>query len=320
LTKGRHGKLADLKGSNLDGANLEMANLPFANLQSASLKGAYLQGSNFRKANLMRINLCGAKLAGADFEGANLSGADLSFAECKGTSFVNANLSGTNFIKADLVDVDFKGSNLQGANFKNASSAFSDMRAANLKNASFEGTYLREVKLDGAYFKDIIFEKTKYQKAKGYRPFFSSTKENEQKLSETDFTYQAINRQLSDSSTNHRTKKEGLFVDSIVIDQAMIEDALRGLIGKLKSNISDDQVKALFKKQYGIKKIDKVDFERGNVVFQNEQVSFKLDFLISCSLSLLIDRSGKCTVASSSNKSMTTNTTAMGDGSTNRSY
>jgi uncharacterized protein YjbI with pentapeptide repeats len=320
LTMGRSGQLAELKGCNLDGANLEMANLPFANLQSASLKGAYLQAANFRKANLKRINLCGARLDGADFEGANLAGADLSFTVCSGTNFVNTNLAGSNFIRADLSDANFKGSNLHGANFKNANISFADMKKANLQNVNFEGTYLNESNFDGPYLKGINFKKNKSQKTNSYRAFSSEPKENEQELSDTDFTYQDLNHLISDSAINMSTKKEDLILDSIAIDQAMLEEALRGLIDKIKSNISNDHVKEIFKERYGIEEIDKIDFERGDIVSQNEQVSFKLDFLISCTLSLIIDRSGKCTVASSSNKLMTSNAGEATDGSTNQNY
>lgn len=284
LTKGRSGKLAELICRNLDGANLEMANLPFAHMQSASLKGAYLQGSNFRKAKLKGINLCGARLDGADFEGADLSGADLSFSICKGTSFVNSNLSDSKFVKADLLDVNFKGTNLQGANFKNANISYSDLSKANLKNVKFEGTHLDETNF--------------------IRKHFSDAKENDLKLSETNFTIQDLNQLISESGRNIKSKKEDMLVDSIAIEQALLEEALRGLIDKIRSNVSDDQVKAIFKEQYGIEKIDGINFERGDVVSLSEQVSFKLDYQISCTLSLLIDRSGKCTVKSSSNKLM----------------
>jgi hypothetical protein len=228
--------------------------------------------------------LCGARLDGADFEGADLSGADLRFTICKGTSFVNSNLSSSKFVKADLLDVNFKGTNLQGANFKNANISYYDLSKANLKNVKFEGAYLDETNFTSKHFSDA--------------------KENELKLSETDFTIQDLNKLISESGIKIAPKKEDVLVDSIAIDQALLEEALRGLIDKIKSNISDDQVKEIFKEQYGIEKIDRINFERGDVVTKNEQVSFKLDSLISCTLSLLIDRSGKCTVSSSGNTIM----------------
>ena len=284
LTKGRSGKLAELIGRNLDGANLEMANLPFADMQSASLKGAYLQGSNFRKAKLKGVNLRGARLDGADFEGADLSGADLSFAICKGTSFVNSNLSDSKFVKADLSDANLEGANLQGAAFNSAKISNSSLSEAELENDTFERAHLNETNFS--------------------REFFPAAKENGPKLSEADFTYQDLDKLLSESSINIKPKREEMLVNSIVIDQAMLEEALRGLIDRIKSNISDDQVKAIFQEQYGIEKIDRIDFESGNVVAKNEQVSFKLDFQVSCTMSLLIDRGGKCTVSSADDTMM----------------
>ena len=78
----------------------------------------------------------------------------------------------------------------------------------------------------------------------------------------------------------------------------------RELINKIRSNINDDKVKAIYKEKYGIEKIDRIDFEKGDIVTHNEQVSFKLDFKISSPLSLLVDRKGNCTVFSSDNKLM----------------
>jgi hypothetical protein len=88
-------------------------------------------------------------------------------------------------------------------------------------------------------------------------------------------------------------------VESISINQDMIEAAFRELIDKIKSNINDDQVKAICKEQYGIDKIDKIDFDHGNIVTHEDQVSIKLDFKISHTLSLLIDRKGNCIIPSS---------------------
>jgi len=266
--------------------------------------------------------LCGAKLDGADFEGADLAGVDLSFTVCSGTNFVNANLADSNFIKADLSDANFTGSNLQGANFKNANLSFSDMRKANLQNVNFEGTHLNESHFNGTYLKDSNFEKKVSQKANSNKALFSESesKENELEPSDTDFTNQDLKKLISDSSLNMKTKKEDIEVGTIAIDQAMLEEALRVLIDKIKSNISNDHVKEIFQERYGIEKIGKIEFERGDIVSQNAQLSFKLDFLISCRLSLIIDRRGECTVASSSNKLMDSNKGETAGGSTIQNY
>ncbi len=77
------------------------------------------------------------------------------------------------------------------------------------------------------------------------------------------------------------------------VDSGMIEEAIVDLVKKIKSNIQLDQVKAICKHQHGIEKIDKIDFEHGDIVPHNDQVAFKLDYKISYKLSLLLDRKGK---------------------------
>ena len=304
LSRGRSGKLANLKDFGLDGVNLEMANLPFAEMQSASMKGSFLQGANFRKAKLMHVQLSGARLDGADFEEADLSDSDLSFSISVGTNFSDANLRGCNFVGAKLVDVNFKGADLRGANFKNATLSFVDMREANLDNASFEGTNLDGANFEGAYLKGVNFDKTKYQSADFDGAIFSDPLANRMELPEIELTDLDLYNLISDSAIKFWTKKEDLSVDSISIDNAMIEDAFHQLIDKIRSNISEDQIKAICKEQHGIDKIERVDFEKGNLVSHESQVSIKLDFKISHTLSLLIDRKGNCSIPSYSNASM----------------
>ena len=72
-----------------------------------------------------------------------------------------------------------------------------------------------------------------------------------------------------------------------------IEEAVSDLIEKVKSNIQFDQVKAICAHKHFIEKIDKIDFKHGDIVTNNGQVAFKLDFKISYNLSLLLDRKGK---------------------------
>ena len=82
-------------------------------------------------------------------------------------------------------------------------------------------------------------------------------------------------------------------MDLNAVNPGMIEKAVSDLIEKVKSNIQLDQVKAICKHQPDIEKIDKIDFEHGDIVTHNGQVAFKLDFKISYNLSLLLDRKGK---------------------------
>ena len=82
-------------------------------------------------------------------------------------------------------------------------------------------------------------------------------------------------------------------MDLNAVNPDMIEEAVSDLIEKVKSNIQFDQVKAICKPQDFIEKIDKIDFKHGDIVTNNGQVAFKLDFKISYNLSLLLDRKGK---------------------------
>jgi uncharacterized protein YjbI with pentapeptide repeats len=298
LSKGRSGKLADFRNNSLDGVNLEMANLPFAEMQSASLKGAYLQGANFRKAKLMQAKLTGARLDGADFEEANLPGADLRFSVCTGANFTGANLRRSNFVGAKLEYANFNGADLRGANFKNTNLSFVDLREANLENVNFEETNLDEAKFEGANLKGVNFEKTIYQKSEFSGAIFSDPIINGLKVNETGFTELDFKNLISKSGTPVKTKKEHLSVDSIAINQDMIEVAFRELIDKIKSNITDDQLKAICVEHYGIDNIDRIDFERGNIVTHGDQISIKLDFKISHTLSILIDRKGNLNIPS----------------------
>jgi uncharacterized protein YjbI with pentapeptide repeats len=249
----------------------------------------------------MQATLSSARLDGADFEGATLSGADLRFSVCTGANFTDANLYGGNFVGATLEDANFNGADLREANFKNANLSFADMRGANLENVNFEGTNLDEVKFEGANLKGANFEKTIYQKSDFSGAIFSDPIINGLNLNETGFTEHDFKSLISKSGTPVKTKKEDLSVDSIAINQDMIEAAFRELIDKIKSKINDDQVKAICKEQYGIDKIERIDFDHGNIVTHGDQVSIRLDFIITHTLALLIDRKGNCIIPSSGN-------------------
>ena len=84
-------------------------------------------------------------------------------------------------------------------------------------------------------------------------------------------------------------------MDSNPIDPGMVEQAFIGMIEKIRSNIHLDQLKAMCKHQNDIEKIDKIEFEQGDIVPHNGQVACRLDFKIyfSHNYSLLLDRKGK---------------------------
>jgi len=303
LSLGKTGRLADCESWNLDTANLEMANLPFAKFHFASLRNANLSGVNFRQAELFKINLINANLDGADLEGANLSKGDLSFSKCTGANFTDANLEGANFNGANLHKANFTRAILRGANFNGANLSFAEMVDANIEGANFRRAKIEAANFSGANLDKANFEQTnlsvynlaEYSPESDFKdtgiseplPYEKTSPESVKKNHKLDKA--TLNR-----GSNIKPAKEDLFVDSNskTINPDMIDEAVIDMVEKVKSNIHLDLVKAICKHKHGIEKIDKIDFENGDIVTHNDRVAFKLDFKISYNLSLLIDRKG----------------------------
>ena len=307
LSERKKGRMANFDGWNLDGVILELANLPFARFQSASLKAAFLEGINLRQAKLMRANLSEARLAGADFEGAEISGADLSFVECEGANFTNANLVEVNFQGANLDETCFKGANLRRANFKNAVLSYAEMNGADIEGAKFDGAKIVGTDFKGTALERIHLEKTSFEGTHPRDFVLEPAKPQSVNLDEEDFFNLIMNEEESPnagaakhyfekSNSNQRplTKesKKNLSVDSNFINQKRVADAVGDLIKKVNSSIDPNQVIAICKSRYGIEKIDKIDFEGGDIVARNGQVTFQLNFKISHKLTIFIDRHG----------------------------
>ena len=85
-------------------------------------------------------------------------------------------------------------------------------------------------------------------------------------------------------------------MDSNVINQNRIAEAVGDLIKKVTSNIDPNKLRAICKPHYDIEKIDKIDFERGDIIAQNDQLTFQLDYKISHKLTVFIDRQGNIKV------------------------
>jgi hypothetical protein len=81
-------------------------------------------------------------------------------------------------------------------------------------------------------------------------------------------------------------------MSTITVGTQVVEDAKRELIEKLKSNIDQDQVKAICSEQYGIEMIEGIDLNHGDIVSHNDQVAYRLNFDIRFSISVLIDNEG----------------------------
>jgi hypothetical protein len=108
-----------------------------------------------------------------------------------------------------------------------------------------------------------------------------------------DFKNWKIDKITLNRRSSIKSPKEDLFVDLDAVKPDTIEKALSDLIEKVKSNVQLDHVKAICGHHHFLEKIDKIDFQHGDIVTHNGQVAFKLDFKISYNLSLLIDREGK---------------------------
>jgi uncharacterized protein YjbI with pentapeptide repeats len=304
LSIGKAGNLADINSRNLDEVNLEMANLPFAKFHFVSLKNANLSGVNFRQAELLHVKLNNAKLDGADLEGANIAEGDFSFSKCTGANFCDTNLENANFEGANLADANFTRAILRGANFQGADLSFSEIVDANLDGANFKGAKLESVNFGGSNLDKTNFEETSFKvfnideylpKANMRDNIISNSLIKETTTSGPMIKNYRSEKAPKDPTPDTKSSKENLFVDSNGVDPDVIERAFIDLIERIKCNIDLDQLKAICKHEHSIEKIDKVEFEHGDIVPHSGQVTFRLDFKISVpyNLSLLLDRRGK---------------------------
>ena len=219
---------------------------------------------------------------------ANLEMANLPFAKFHFASLRNANLSGVNFrqaelFKINLINANLDGADLEGANFKRAKIEAANFSGANLDKANFEQTNLSVYNL-AEYKPESDFKDTG----------ISEPLPNEKTSPESVKKNHKLDKATLNRGSNIKSTKEDLFVDSNskAINPDMIDEAVIDMVEKVKSNIHLDLVKAICKHKHGIEKIDKIDFENGDIVTHNDRVAFKLDFKISYNLSLLIDRKG----------------------------
>lgn len=131
------------------------------------------------------------------------------------------------------------------------------------------------VKLHFVSLKDEKFKKTNYLSS-------------EIKMNNHDF-----NKANPYRRSDIKSSKEDLFVELDAVKADMIEGAISDLIEKVKSNVQFDQIKALCGHHHFIEKMDKINFQHGDIITHGGEVAFKLDFKITYNLSLVIDREGK---------------------------
>ena len=76
---------------------------------------------------------------------------------------------------------------------------------------------------------------------------------------------------------------------NVSIDTHTVEGVKRELINQLKSKINQDHIEAVCREQYGIESIKGYECTDGDIIVDNDQVAFKLDFEVRFPVSILID-------------------------------
>jgi len=76
---------------------------------------------------------------------------------------------------------------------------------------------------------------------------------------------------------------------NISIDTTTVEGIKRELINQLQSKINLNHIETVCREQYGINSIAGYDCLDGDLVIDNDQVAFKLDFEVRFPVSLLIN-------------------------------
>jgi hypothetical protein len=79
---------------------------------------------------------------------------------------------------------------------------------------------------------------------------------------------------------------------NVSIDTSTVEKVKRELINQLKSTINQAHIETVCREQYGIESIEGYECTDGDIVIDNNQVAFKLDFEVRFPVSILIDNVG----------------------------
>ena len=86
---------------------------------------------------------------------------------------------------------------------------------------------------------------------------------------------------------------------NVSIDITTVEAVKRELINQLKSKIKQAHIETVCREQYGINSIAGFDCLDGDLVIDNDQVAFKLDFEVRFPVLLLINTDGNNDTTSS---------------------
>ena len=76
---------------------------------------------------------------------------------------------------------------------------------------------------------------------------------------------------------------------NVSIDTHTVEAVKRELINQLKSKINQACLEAVCREQYGIETVESYECKDGDIVIDNGQVAFKLDFEVHFLMSILIN-------------------------------
>ena len=79
---------------------------------------------------------------------------------------------------------------------------------------------------------------------------------------------------------------------NVSIDTQTVEEAKREVINQLKPKINQACVESVCREQYGIETITGYECKDGDIVIDNENVAFKLDFEVRFPVSILINNGG----------------------------
>lgn len=76
---------------------------------------------------------------------------------------------------------------------------------------------------------------------------------------------------------------------NVSIDTHTVKEAKRELINQLKSKINQADIETVCRERYGIESIEACECTDGDIVIDNNQVAYKLDFEVRFPVSILIN-------------------------------
>lgn len=81
-------------------------------------------------------------------------------------------------------------------------------------------------------------------------------------------------------------------MNKVTTNHDTFADAKQELFEKIKAHIDMNRIRKICADLYGITQVDALEYQSGDLVVHNGQVTYKLDFKVSLVLPLLIDEKG----------------------------